>query len=129
MPAANMLSALGRVSYTGHIFLYPLIGGTSYFLWNAMSKTEAEAKEEADAKLPKLKTVDPDLFNPFTPIPYHNNLELKYRYADVKMRNYVDHTHTNPRNSPFSSFHDVYDHGRKKMHLYNWVSYVPSHNK
>merc|ERR1712039_598422 len=127
--APNMLSALGRISYTGHLLLYPLIGGGSYFLYGTYKKATEETPEEHDAKLPQAKEVDPDLFQPFSAIPYHNNLENHYRYADVKMHRFVGKTHTNVNTDPFRNFHDSYDHGNKKQHLYNWVSYVPSHNK
>ena len=66
--------------------------------------------------------VDPDLFNPFTPIPYHNNLELKYAFAHVNMRNYIDKEHLNVDDYIWKSFHDSYDHGDKKKHMYNWTS-------
>merc|ERR1739844_303207 len=127
--APNMLSALGRISYTGHLMLYPMVGGTAYFLYNTYLNQTAETAEQKEAKMPALKAVDPDLFQPFSAIPYHNNLENHYRYAGVKMHKFVDHTHANPKTSPFKNFHDSYDHGNKKEHLYNWISYVPSHNK
>ena len=40
--------------------------------------------------MPKARKVDPDVFNPFTPIPYHNNPELKYAFANIKMFNYTN---------------------------------------
>ncbi len=40
--------------------------------------------------MPKVKPVDPDNFNPFTPIPFHNNPELRYRYAGVRLHGYLD---------------------------------------
>ena len=45
--------------------------------------------------MPKLIKVDPDLFNPFTPLPYHNNPELKYAFAHIKMHGYLNENQIN----------------------------------
>ena len=67
-----------------------------------------------------MKKVDPDLFNPFTPLPYHNSKELKYAYAHVDMRKYIDeHTHINPENYIWKQYHDSYDHDNKRTHYWN----------
>ena len=34
--------------------------------------------------------IDPDLYNPFTPIPYHNNPEIKYGLAHIRMHGYLN---------------------------------------
>ena len=119
---ANALSAFGRMGYYSHFSLYPLMAAAYFFGY----KPYAAAGEEADKKakwdeLLKAKPVDPDLFNPFTPIPYHNNIELKYVFSHISMRNYVDKEHLNVDDYIWKSFHDSYDHGNKKKHLYNFT--------
>ena len=126
----NALSALGRMSYTTHLLMYPLLGGSAWFLYSSWSRSSAEkaAKDEEDA-MPKARAVDPDNFNPFSAIPFHNNPELRYRYADVRMFNYLDkRTQLNLKNYTYKAFHNSYDHNNEYQHLYNWVSMVPSHN-
>lgn len=93
----NPLSFLGRMSYGAHLLAYPSLVAIYVFgvgPWYAKRNQAAEDKEWAG--MPKAKIVDPDLFNPFTPIPYHNNVELKYAFANVKMHNYVNENHLNP---------------------------------
>ena len=46
--SANALSMFGRMSYGAHLTLYPVVGGTAYFLFNTY-KTSAD-KAAADAK-------------------------------------------------------------------------------
>ena len=70
----------------------------------------------------KARPVDPDLFNPFTPIPFHNNPELRYVYAHINLRKYVNKHHINTKDYIWKSYHDSYDHGSKKTYLYNWSS-------
>ncbi len=72
--------------------------------------------------MPKIKPVDPDLFNPFTPVPYHNNAELKYVFADVKMHNYINKNHINPKTYVWKDYHNSYDHNHTNGYLYNWTS-------
>ena len=87
----NTLSAFGRMSYGAHLAFYPVaalfVGYVAVPWYNA--RTAAAEQGEWDAMVAK-KTVDPDLFNPFTPIPYHNNPELKYVFAGINMKNYVN---------------------------------------
>ena len=120
---ANALSGFGRMGYYTHFSFYPLMAAAYFFGY----KPYAAAGEEADKKakwdeLLKAKPVDPDLFNPFTPIPYHNNIELKYVFSHINMRNYVDKEHLNVDDYIWKSFHDSYDHGNKKKHFYNWTN-------
>ena len=120
---ANALSGFGRMGYYTHFSFYPLLAAAYFFGY----KPYAAAGEEADKKakwdeLLKAKPVDPDLFNPFTPIPYHNNIELKYVFSHINMRNYVDKEHLNVDDYIWKSFHDSYDHGNKKKHFYNWTN-------
>ena len=72
--------------------------------------------------MPKLKKVDPDIFNPFTPIPYHNNPELKYAFNHIKLFNYANKNHINVRDYPWKDYHNSYDHNNTNEYLYNWVS-------
>ena len=116
------MSAFGRTGYYTHMLIYPLLAGGYLFGYKPYAaKSEEEAKKKQWEELLKAKPVDPDLFNPFTTIPYHNNLELKYVFADVNMRNYIDKNHLNVDDYVWKSFHDSYDHGNKKKHLYDWT--------
>ena len=120
----NPLSALGRMSYASHLALYPVLFGGAYFAYSGWSKSSAEkAAQQIKDTMPKARAVDPDDFQPFSAIPFHNNTELRYRYADVKMYGYLDRkTQLNTQNYPYKLFHDVYDHDNKKTYTYNWVS-------
>ena len=126
----NALSALGRMSYATHLLCYPVIGSTGYFMYSAWSKSSsAKAKAIEIETMPKAKAVDPDNFNPFSAIPFHNNTELRYRYADMKMFGYLDkHTQINLKDYIHKSYHNSYDHNNNCQHLYNWVNTMPSHN-
>ena len=124
----NALSAFGRLSYGAHLALYPLLGGTAYFLGSTYSRNNAIKNEQKEIdSMPAYNPVDPDDFQPFSAVPFHNNQELRYRYANTKMFGYLDkNTHMNLKDYNYKSYHDVYDHGNNKQHLYNWVSLVPS---
>lgn len=73
-------------------------------------------------QLSKAKPVDPDHFNPFSPIPFANNPELKYVFAHVNMRRHINKHHISETEYMWKNYHDVYDHGNKKTHLWNWSS-------
>ena len=126
----NTLSVFGRMSYPAHVASTALLLGSTYFLYSSYSTKAAEAQKKEDIEnLPELKKVDPDLFQPFSAIPFHNNLELKYRYADMKLHGYLDpKSQLNVKDYAYKGFHDCYDHSGKKQHYYNWISVVPSHN-
>ena len=126
----NALSMLGRMNYGGTMIAQTLVVGGGIYGYNIWSAHGAAKQAEEDKdNLPTLKTVDPDLFNPFTAIPFHNNPELKYRFANMKMHGYLDpKTHLNLKDYSYKGFHDSYDHSDKKQHYYNWISVVPSHN-
>ena len=135
MPAQNLLSMLGRMSYGAHLALYPILGGsfyvgyTSYSASSALKEEAAESLPLKNGGLPKAVPVDPDCFQPFSAIPFHNNPELKYRYATLKMHGYVDpKTQMNLENYHYKTYFDVYDHDGKKAYHYNWINMVPSHN-
>ena len=124
----NTWSAFGRMSYGAHMVSTVLVIGSAGFLYKARAAASAAAQALEDQEnLPKLKKVDPDLFQPFSPIPFHNNMEHKYRYANMKMHGYLDaKTQLNLKDYPYKGFHDCYDHSNKKKHYYDWVSVVPS---
>merc|ERR1740123_1316599 len=92
MPA-NSLSFFGRMGYWTHMAFYPTVLSV-YFLGikpMRMASNEKAAKQDWE-DLVEARKVDPDTFNPFTPVPYHNNPELTYVYAHIDMRNYVNAT-------------------------------------
>merc|ERR1711990_1107088 len=118
------------MGYGAHMVTTGLIVGASFTMFNSYSASSTAAQAAKDKEeLPKLKKVDPDLFNPFTPIPFHNNIELKYRYANMRLHGYLDaKTHLNVKDYAYKGFHDAFDHSSKKQHYYNWINVVPSHN-
>ncbi len=92
----NRFSALGRLSYFNHLLFYPGAVALYVFVLKPWyNKWQQDTAEKEWQTKPKAKPVDPDLFNPFSAIPYHNNPELKYQYATVKMHNYVNKNHLN----------------------------------
>jgi hypothetical protein len=70
----------------------------------------------------KAKKVDPDVFSPFSPIPYHNNPELKYQFAHVHMHNFVNENQISTKDYAWRDFHNSYDHDHKNAYTYNWTS-------
>ena len=123
----NPLSAVGRMSYAAHLAMYPVFGGGAWFFWsNYSAANKIKQDKEDEEAMPKLKAMDPDNFNPFSPIPFHNNHQLRYRYANNKLIGYQDKSHTNAKDYPFKNFHYSFDHSNKKAYTFNWVSVVPS---
>ena len=93
----NPLSALGRLGYAGHLLFYPLAGAVYVYVVSPyLEQRSKDAEQKEWDMMPKAKKVDPDLFNPFSPIPYHNNLELKYAFAHINMHNHLNHNQINP---------------------------------
>tara|TARA_B110000305_G_C18830831_1_gene355656 strand:+ start:67 stop:474 length:408 start_codon:yes stop_codon:yes gene_type:complete len=128
MSRLNALSAFGRMNYVSHLALYPALFGSTWFLYSQYSASSAKKQAIADDKaMPKAQSVDPDNFNPFSAIPFHNNTELRYRYADTKMHKYLDpKTQINTNDYTYKLFHYSYDHDNEKTYTYNWISMVPS---
>ena len=126
--STNILSSFGRMNYATHLLMYPLIGGSFFFMYSSYStKQAARAEKEIWDNMPKPRPVDPDNFNPFSAIPFHNNPENRYRYANVRMHQYVDHhTHMNLKDYAYKYYHDSFDHQSKHVHLNNYVSSKPS---
>ena len=130
MARLNALSAFGRMNYASHMALYPAFFGSIFFVYTQWSTSSAKAAAIADEKaMPKAQAVDPDNFNPFSAIPFHNNPELKYRYAETSMFKYLDpKTQINTKDYTYKLFHYSYDHDNEKTYTFNWVSMVPSHD-
>ena len=120
----NTLSALGRMSYSVHLTIYPTLAfliGYGILPWYNKRQVVAKQKEQDDK--PLAAKVDPDLFNPFSPIPYHNNPELKYAFANVKMHNYLEkNTHINEEDYFWKAYHNSYDHNNTNGYMYSWIS-------
>mmetsp|Transcript_6862 Transcript_6862/g.9447 ORF Transcript_6862/g.9447 Transcript_6862/m.9447 type:complete len:125 (-) Transcript_6862:181-555(-) len=123
MSRSNALSALGRMGWGTHFLVYPTAVGLYFGAYKPYAKDQEEAakKKEWD-DMAKAKPVDPDYFNPFTAVPFHNNPELKYVFSEVNLRKYVNEHQINEKDYIWQSYHDSYDHGNKKRHLYNWSS-------
>ena len=123
MSRSNALSAMGRMGWNTHFLIYPTAIAAYLGVYKPYQARQEEntKKEEMDA-MAKAKIVDPDSFNPFSPIPFHNNNELKYVFAEVNMRNYINENHINVKDYQWKNYHDSYDHGNKKTYLYNWSS-------
>lgn len=119
----NALSGLGRLSYGAHLLVYPLLGTAYVFLISPYLKKRSEAAEKAEwDMMAKAKKMDPDYFNPFSAIPYHNNPELKYAFAHVNMHGYLNRNHINSKDYLWKSYHNSFDHNEKGSYLYNWTS-------
>ncbi len=119
---SNTLSALGRMNYATHLAFYPAAFGFLVWVVVPWQKARWAAAEKAEWDgLIKARSVDPDIFNPFTPIPYHNNPELKYVFSHVNMRNYVNKNHLNTKDYVWKGYHNSFDHGDKKTYTYNWT--------
>ena len=118
------------MGYASHLALYPALFGSVYLVVSSYTASSARKQAIADEKaMPKAQPVDPDNFNPFTAIPFHNNPELRYRYAETKMFGYLDpKTQINKNDYTYKLFHYSYDHDNEKTYTYNWVSMVPSHD-
>ena len=120
---SNALSTFGRMSYGAHLLIYPTIVGAYLFGVKPYMENSAKKQEASEwASMPKLRKVDPDLFNPFTPIPYHNNPELKYGFAHIHMHNHINENQINNQTYVWKGFHNSYDHNNQAAYTYNWTS-------
>jgi len=123
MSRANALSAFGRMSWGTHFLAYPVAFGLYVGAYKPYAAKQEQIGKDAEMEqMAKAKTVDPDYFNPFSPIPFHNNPELKYVFADINMRNYVNENHINTGDYQWKNYFNSFDHGNKKTYLYNWTS-------
>lgn len=120
---SNFLSGFGRMSWRAHLLVYPGIAAAYLFgVKPYMAKSAADQEKQEWDNMPKSRKVDPDLFNPFTPIPYHNNPELKYGFAHIHMHGYINENQINTKGYVWKDFHNSYDHENKNVHSYNWTS-------
>ena len=120
---SNSMSAFGRMSYTTHLAFYPATFVFYQLVIAPWRKSSADAAKKAEWDgLIKARPVDPDIFNPFTQIPYHNNPELKYVFAHTNMKNYVNQNHINPSEYLWKNYHHSFDHNNQKQYTYNWTS-------
>ena len=117
------MSAFGRMSYGAHLCFYP--AAFLFLQYVAMpykrASDEAAKKKEWD-DMTAARAVDPDIFNPFTAIPFHNNPELKYVFAHIDMKGYVNENHINVKDYVWKNYHNSYDHNNQKSYLFNWTS-------
>lgn len=119
----NALSTIGRAGWTVNMMLYPaLFVGYQFWYKPNSERKAAQAKIDALKNGTQPRPVDPDYFNPFTPIPFHNNPELKYAHAHINMRHYLNKNHINENDYLYKSYLDAYDHDNKKAYTYNWTS-------
>ena len=119
----NPLSVFGRMGYATHLLFYPgVIALYVFAIKPYLAQKKIADREKEWAAIPPARKVDPDLFNPFTPIPYHNNPELKYVFAHINMHNYLNKNHINTEDYAFKNFHNSYDHSNKYTYMYDWVS-------
>ena len=117
----NFASNIGRVSYGVHMLFYPVAFLTYQFAWKPYSSYKAQKAEQQEwDDLPKARKVDYDIFNPFTPIPFHNNRELKYAYQHINMLGYVNENHINVKDYPYKQYHNI--NGEDTEYLFNWTS-------
>ena len=120
---SNALSSFGRMSWGAHLLVYPGIGALyMYVVKPYMKQREADQEKSEWESMPKTRKVDPDLFSPFSPIPYHNNPELKYGFAHIHMHKYLNENQINTKQYVWRSYHNSYDHNDQGAYLYNWVS-------
>ena len=119
----NPLSNLGRMSYGVHLLCYPSALAAYLLVVKPIMKRRAEEAEQREWDgMPKLKPVDPDLFNPFSPIPYHNSVEVKYAFAGINLHNFMNKNHINTQTYPWKGYHNSYDHNDQGEYVYNWTS-------
>ena len=119
----NALSIFGRMGYLPHLLFYPTaLGAYIYGIKPWMDERSRKSEQDEWDKMPKAKPVDPDLFNPFTPIPYHNNPELTYVFAHINMHDYLNENHINVHDYVWRDYHNSYDHNNENGYLYDWTS-------
>ena len=114
--SVNHLSTFGRMGYGVHLMAYPLIGLFIHQVVMPYNKNSAAAAKKLEwDTMCKRQEVDPDNFNPFTPIPFNNNPELKYIFANINMRGYINRqTGFNKDTYVWKNYHNSYDHNNSK---------------
>jgi hypothetical protein len=111
------------MNYATHLLVYPgIILAYVYGLKPYMATRAKDNEQKEWEMIPAAKKVDPDLFNPFTPIPYHNNPELTYVFSHINMYKHLNKNHINPETYVWKDFHNSFDHNHQNAYLYDWVS-------
>ena len=119
----NQFSLFGRLSYSAHMLLYPTLALGWVFIVKPYNKRSADKIEQGEwDKMPETTKMDRELFNPFTPIPYHNNDELKYSLAHINMHGYLNENHLHVKDYPYKQYHNSYSPHNSNTHEYNWGS-------
>ena len=91
MSRTNAMSTLGRMGWGTHMLVYPTAVAAYFGVYAPYKAKQEKDQQQADADaMAKAAKVDPDYFNPFSAIPFHNNPELKYVFAEINMRHYVN---------------------------------------
>ncbi len=119
----NALSTFGRMSWGTHLLVYPGLAALYLYVVKPYMNNSAEKSEKEQwENMPKARKVDPDLFNPFSPIPYHNSTEVRYAFSHIRMHNYINENQINTKGYVWKNFHNSYDHDNRTDYVYNWVS-------
>ena len=119
----NGLSAFGRMGWGTHLLVYPSILTGYLLVYKPYQDKQAAAEKKAERdNLSAARTVDPDDFQPFSPVPFHNNPELRYVYAGLNMRGYINENQINTADYAWKGYHNSYDHGNKGEYKWNWTS-------
>jgi hypothetical protein len=111
------------MSWAAHLLVYPALLGAYLFGVKPYMANSAKKQEESEwTSMPKTHKIDPDLFSPFSPIPYHNNPELKYGFAHIHMHNHLNENQINTNTYVWKGFHNSFDHNNQAAYTYNWTS-------
>ena len=124
MSRSNALSALGKMGWGTHFLIYPISFGLYVGAYKPYQARSEQATKDAEmAAMAKAKQVDPDNFHPFSPIPFSNNAELKYVFANCNMRNYVnaDHMSVQDYHGRTTSTPSI-TAAKRSILTYNWSS-------
>ena len=121
----NILSYIGKANYIGVLAIYAGIGFAYFkFISPYLKKKKNEEEETFIKMLLAVPPVDMRTHNPFTPIPFHNNPELLFRYGDTNFHNYLNQNNINVDNYLYSDYYFTNDKG-DKSYIYNWSSKNP----
>ena len=118
--APNALSSIGRLSFSAHLAVYPILI-MAYSLRKKHSAKKQAIKKEKNKIVYEVAPQDPDLFNAFTAIPYHANKELKYSLMGIEMKGYLNKNSLHPQTYEFRSFLDSFDFQGENDHYFDWT--------
>lgn len=121
----NILSYIGKLNYAGVLAVYVGLGFAYLKIVSPhlKKKKEEDEKDFIDMLLP-VPSLDMRLHNPFTPIPFHNNPELLFRYGNTNFHNYLNHNNINPQNYLYSEYYCTNQPG-DNSYIYNWEEKNP----